>query len=324
MQQVSNDEHHGKLKSLLKQDLVPIIIIFLVFFISLSIMSDKFLTVNNILNVLRQSSIMFIAATGMTIVVIAGGVDISIGSILAVSGIFSAAAIKDWGLPVWVSILFGILLGGMLGLINGILVVKTRVQPIIITLATMQAYRAFPYLYTNAQPVVGLPDEYKFLGQGYVGPIPFPVVLMAIAFIIGYIVLSKTQFGLRVYAIGSNENTARLTGIKVNKYKLLTYMTLGLLSGLAGVMLTARIGSGVPSMGDGFEFDVLTAVLIGGVSLSGGKGSMVGTLIGCLIMGTLSNGLNLLNVSSYLQMLIMGGMLILAVSVDALAKERRN
>lgn len=324
MQQELSKTKAGKIKGLLKSDLVPIIIIFLVFFIGLSILSDKFLTLNNMLNVLRQISITFVAAVGMTIVVIAGGVDISIGSVLAVVGVFSAAALKDWGAPVGVAIVFGILLGGLLGLINGVLIIKTKVQPIIITLATMQAYRAFPYLYTNAQPIVGLSDDYKFIGQGYIGPIPFPVIIMAAVFIVGYVVLSKTQFGTRLYVIGSNENAARLTGIKVTKYKLATYVILGLLSGLAGVMLTARIGSGVASTGDGFEFDTLTAVLIGGVSLNGGKGNMIGTLFGCLIMGILSNGLNILNVSSYLQMLIMGCMLILAVSVDSLAKERRN
>ncbi len=308
----------------LRFQVLPIIVVMIIFIIVLSVLSDSFLTIENMFNIARQISMIFITAAGMTMLLVSGGVDISVGSMLAVTGVISSAAAVYWGINPFIAIIIGIIVGALLGGFNSFFIVKGKIAPIIVTLATMSIFRSIPFLLTEANPVFGLPDFYKYIGQGYLWKIPFPVILMIIIFIITYFVLTKTTFGLRLYVIGGNEKAARLSGINVNLYKYVTYIITGVFAGLSGVMLTARLGSGISTAGQGFEFDVLTAVLIGGVSLNGGKGSIIGAMVGCLIMGILSNGLNLLNVSAYYQMLLKGAMLLFAVLLDSLARKSEN
>lgn len=312
------------LTRIFKSELFTILVILACFVLTFSILSDKFFTFGNLLNIARQVSVLFITALGMTLLLVTAGVDISVGAIMCIAGVFSSAALVDFGLNPVLSIFIGIALGALCGFFNGFIVIKTGIAPIIVTLATTSIFQSFPYLYTNAEPIFGLSDEFKAIGQGYIGAIPIPVALMTMLGIFFWVLLSKTKFGLRLYAIGSSEKGAELTGISVKTYKLITYVITGALAGLSGVILTARLGSGVSSAGKDFAFDVLTGTLIGGVSLNGGKGSVLGALIGCLIMGVMGNGLNLLNVSTYYQMLFKGVMLLAAVSIDTYAKAAKN
>ncbi|WP_097157204.1 ABC transporter permease subunit [Bacillus oleivorans] len=283
----------------------------------LTIMSPNFLTVDNILNVLRQVSINGLIAFGMTFVILTGGIDLSVGSIFALSSALTAGFMVG-GMDPMMAVLLGVMLGALMGAANGLVISKGKVAPFIATLATMTIFRGLTLVYTEGRPITGLSDAVSFqmIGKGYFLGIPFPVILMLISFAILMVVLRKTTFGRGVYAIGGNEEASRLSGLKVDGIKIGVYTISGAMAALAGIILTSRLNSAQPTAGTSYELDAIAAVVLGGTSLSGGRGRIVGTLIGVLIIGVLNNGLNLLGVSSFYQQVVKGGVILLAVLLD--------
>lgn len=298
------------------QKLGPVIGLLLIVVI-ISVMSPNFLTLNNLLNVLRQVSINALIAFGMTFVILTGGIDLSVGSILALTGAVTAGFLAS-GMDPMLAMFLGLLLGAILGAINGIIISKGKVAPFIATLATMTIYRGLTLVYTEGKPISGLGDSLSFqlIGKGYFFGIPVPVITMAIAFGVLYFVLKKTTFGRRVYAVGGNEEASRLSGIKVDRIKVYVYALTGTLAALASLILTSRLNSAQPTAGNMFELDAIAAVVLGGTSLTGGRGWIVGTLIGALIIGVLNNGLNLIGVSSFFQQVVKGAVILVAVLLD--------
>lgn len=285
--------------------------------IFLGFMSDAFFTLDNILNLLRQISVNALIAFGMTFVILTAGIDLSVGSLLALGSALTAGLLTS-GLDPMLAVLLGLLIGFGLGAINGLIITKGKVAPFIATLATMTIYRGATLVYTDGMPITGLSDSFAFemIGGGYILGIPFPVILMIGVFLIFYFVLKKTVFGRQVYAVGGNEEASILSGIKADRVKIWVYSLTGMLSVLAGMILTSRLNSAQPTAGEMFELDAIAAVVIGGTSLMGGRGRITGTLIGALIIGVIDNGLNLMNVSSFYQQIVKGGVILLAVLLD--------
>ena len=298
------------------QKLVPFLGLFLIITI-ITILNPDFLSVSNLLNVLRQVSINAIIAFGMTFVILTGGIDLSVGSILALTGAVTAGMMAGGTDPI-LAVLLGLILGALLGAVNGVLIAKGNVAPFIATLATMTIYRGLTLVYTEGRPISGLGDSLTFqmLGKGYFLGIPVPVVTMLISFGILYFILKKTTFGRRVYAVGGNEEASKLSGIKTGRIKIYVYSLTGFLSALAALILTSRLNSAQPTAGQMFELDAIAAVVLGGTSLTGGRGWIVGTLIGALIIGVLNNGLNLIGVSSFFQQVVKGLVILFAVLID--------
>lgn len=266
-------------------------------------------------NVLRQISINALIAFGMTFVILTGGIDLSVGSIFALSSAIAAGLMAS-GTDTFLAIMVGLLAGAVMGMINGILISKGKVAPFIATLATMTVFRGLTLVYTEGKPITGLPESFSMMGKGFFLEIPMPIIWMLIAFVILLIVLKQTTFGRHVYALGSNEEATRLSGISITKVKVLVYTISGLLASLSGIILTSRLNSAQATAGMSYELDAIAAVVLGGTSLSGGKGWIVGTLIGAMIIGVLDNGLNLLNVSSFYQQVVKGGVILIAVLLD--------
>lgn len=287
----------------------------------LGVLSPSFFTLDNILNLLRQVSINALIAFGMTFVILTAGIDLSVGSLLALGSALTAGMLSS-GMDPLLAVLLGLIIGFALGAINGLIITKGKVAPFIATLATMTIFRGATLVYTDGKPITGLSDSFTFemIGRGYVFGIPFPAILMLAAFVILYFVLRKTVFGRQVYAVGGNEEAATLSGIKADRVKIWVYAITGMLTVLAGIILTSRLNSAQPTAGSMYELDAIAAVVIGGTSLMGGRGRIVGTLIGALIMGSIDNGLNLLNVSSFYQQIVKGGVILLAVLADRRSK----
>lgn len=281
----------------------------------ISFLTPRFYTPSNLINIARQISMNTIIAVGMTFVIIGGGIDLSVGSVVGLVGVITTGMIKS-GLGIPAAILIGLLCGGLVGLINGLITARFRIPPFITTLAMMTIARGFALVYTDGRPIWDLPKEFDFIGGGYFGLIPVPVVIMALVLIGAYVVLSQTKFGRYVYALGGNEEAARLSGINTKKIKVIIYTITGALTALSGIILASRLSSGQPTAGTGYELDAIAAVVLGGTSLTGGKGTIFGTLIGALIIGVLDNGLNLLNVSSYYQLVVKGVVIVVAVLMD--------
>ncbi|MEC1759758.1 ABC transporter permease [Schinkia azotoformans] len=290
---------------------------FAVITIILSILSPSFLSLDNILNILRQVSINALIAFGMTFVILTGGIDLSVGSMLALSAALTAGFMAG-GMDPILAMLIGLLAGALMGAFNGFVITKGKVAPFIATLATMTIFRGLALVYTEGRPITGLSKDLSFelMGRGYFFGIPVPVIWMLISYAILYFILKKTTFGRRVYAIGGNEEASILSGIKVDQVKIWVYSITGLLSALAGIILTSRLNSAQPTAGTAYELDAIAAVVLGGTSLSGGRGWIFGTLVGALIIGVLNNGLNLLDVSSFYQQVVKGGVILLAVILD--------
>ncbi|MDQ1004381.1 ribose transport system permease protein [Neobacillus niacini] len=282
-----------------------------------SILNPSFLEPLNILNLLRQVAINALIAFGMTFVILTGGIDLSVGAILALSSALTAGMMVS-GIDPILAILIGCILGGLMGTVNGLLITKGKMAPFIATLATMTIFRGLTLVYTGGNPITGLGDNYLFqlFGRGYFLGIPVPAITMILTFVILFIILHKTPFGRKTYAIGGNEKAALISGIKVPKVKVMIYSLSGMLAALAGAILTSRLNSAQPTAGTSYELDAIAAVVLGGTSLSGGKGRIFGTLIGALIIGTLNNGLNLLGVSSFYQMVVKGIVILIAVLLD--------
>jgi ribose transport system permease protein len=290
---------------------------FAIITIILSVISPSFLTLDNVFNVLRQVSINALIAFGMTFVILTGGIDLSVGSMLALSSALTAGMLASGVDPI-LAILLGLLAGGLMGAINGLIITKGKVAPFIATLGTMTIFRGATLVYTDGRPITGLTESslFEMMGKGYFGWIPVPILWMLTTYLILYLILKKTTFGRRVYAIGGNEEASILSGIRVERVKIWVYSITGTLSALAGIILASRLNSAQPTAGAAYELDAIAAVVLGGTSLSGGKGWIFGTLVGALIIGVLNNGLNLMNVSSFYQQVVKGGVILLAVLLD--------
>ena len=260
-------------------------------------------------------------AIGMTLVMLTGGIDISVGSMLAMAGVLCAKLSADVGLPLWIAVVITLLIGALFGLINGAAVTRLHIPALIATLATQTILKGIAYLLTNAVPVKNLSTTYKFLGQGYIfGVIPVPLIITVALYVLAWWYLDKTYLGRRVYLSGGNEEAARLSGINTKWTITGTYVFSGVFAAIAGVLMAARLGSGQPSVGSGFEMDVITATVLGGISVNGGKGKVVNVFVGACIMGVLANGMTMLNINQYLQWIINGLVLLFAVTMSNLRK----
>ena len=285
---------------------------------------NTFLTRTNIFNVLRQSASNLMLACGMTMVIILGGIDLSVGSIIAMSGVFAAGAVVWGGLPEIVGIIIGILSGLVFGLFNGFIIANTKIPPFIVTLASMNIAKGIAQVYSGGKPIRCMTDPWKFLGAGYVGPIPTPVITMFIVFIIAVLLLNHTRIGRHIYAVGGNDTAAAFSGINIAKVKFVVFAFSGCMAGLAGVTIASRLYSGTCTSGDGAEMDAIAAVVVGGTSMAGGSGKLGGTLIGVLIIGILNNGLNLMGINSNWQYIVKGVVILLAVYVDFLRSNAKK
>lgn len=308
-----------------KRDLRSFVMVGILFLLCavFSISKKEFLTPTNIFNIMRQVSIMGIVAVGMTVVIVAGGLDLSVGSLIGVSGVLTSTLMVNAGIPPVVSMLLGIAAVTVLGFLTGLIINGIGLLPMIVSLGMMTSARGLSYVITGGLPVYNLPKNYTYLGQGYVGVIPVPVIIMVVIFLTGWFVLEKTRFGMYFYSIGGNAEVARLSGIPVKKYSIISYTVNGLLCGIAGIILMYRVNSGQPRAGDQMEMDVITACVLGGISLNGGEGKVWGAFVGCMIIGVLANGLLLMNIGEYYQMLLKGIILVAAVSLDKLSRKKR-
>ncbi|OZG74171.1 ribose ABC transporter permease [Hahella sp. CCB-MM4] len=288
---------------------------FVVIFIAMAFVNDNFLTSTNLSNVARQVSINAIIAVGMTCAILTGGIDLSVGPVMALSGTV-AAGLMVAGFPPEVAILGGLLVGALFGAGNGAFVAYAKMPPIIVTLATMGIARGLALIYTGGYPISGLPQGFSILGRGEFLGIQLPILVMLVVYILAFVLLNHTAIGRYIYAIGGNEEAARLSGIRVSRYKVLVYTISGLTAALAGIVLTSRLMSGQPNSGIGFELDAIAAVVLGGTAIAGGRGAIIGTLIGAMMLGVLNNGLNLMGVSPYVQNIIKGGIILLAIYIS--------
>lgn len=289
----------------------------IVLMIFVTVLNPGFISPHNILNLLRQVSTNALIAFGMTFVIITGGIDLSVGSTLALSSALTAGMIVS-GLDPILAMVAGVAVGFVLGAVNGLLITKGRMAPFIATLATMTIFRGLTLVYTDGNPITGIGDSFifKYMGRGYLFGIPFPVVLMLVCFALLFVLLHKMTFGRKTFAIGGNEKAAYIAGIKSDRIKIMIYAISGMMASIAGIIITSRLNSAQPTAGTSYEMDAIASVVLGGTSLSGGRGRIVGTLIGALIIGTLNNGLNLLGVSSFYQQVVKGIVIIIAVLID--------
>ncbi|WP_442870461.1 ABC transporter permease [Aneurinibacillus sp. Ricciae_BoGa-3] len=299
------------------------LLILIALMIFMSVLSSNFLTSDNLLNIVRQMSVVGIVAMGVTMVIITTGIDLSSGSVIALVSVSVATFAHPGSYPLILTIVIGLGIGLLVGVVNGTIIAKGNIAPFIVTLGTMTAARGAAMLLTDGRPVGDLSDSFQFIGQGDLLGIPVPVIIFGLVGVISYILLNKTKFGKRVYAIGGNEQAAVIAGINVDKFKILIYGFAGLLSAVGGIILTSRIASGQPTAGLMYEMDAITAAVIGGTSLSGGIGTIGGTIIGALIIGVMNNGLDQLNVSSYWQQILKGAIITVAVLIDS-RKNRRK
>jgi len=287
------------------------------------ILTPYFLTVSNLLNVAEQTSINAIVAVGMTFVILSAGIDLSVGSIVALSGVILGMALRD-GQSLALALALALVVGVVSGAVNGLLISHGGLPPFIVTLGTMSIARGAALLFTEGRPISGFDESFRVLATGRVGFVPAPVIVMAVVYAAAHFVLSRTTFGRYVYAIGGNEEATRLSGVAVRFHKAMIYAVSGLMSAVAAVILTARLNSAQPIAGMMYELDAIAATVIGGTSLMGGEGTLGGTLVGALIMGVLRNGLNLLGVSSFLQQIVIGGVIVVAVLLDTVLKRKHR
>ncbi len=291
----------------------------LLFSVIISVISPRFLTASNLLNVFRQTSINAIIAAGMTLVILTGGIDLSVGSTIAFSGAVAARMLVA-GNNVVFTIIVAIAIGAAAGIFNGLIITKGKVQPFIATLATQILLRGATLVFTDGRPIAvageSISKFFKALGPGKIFEIPIPVIIMIVIFAIIYYILNNTRFGRHIYAVGGNEKASRLSGVNTDKIKVLAYTISGVLAAVAGIIMTSRLSSAQPTAGDGYELDAIAAVVLGGTSLTGGQGSVIGTIIGALIIGILNNALNLMDVQSYYQTIAKGLVILAAVLID--------
>ena len=321
LQMSIQNSNKSKVSAVLSSYMIYLILVIMIVAIS-ALSGGRFLKITNILNVLRQVTITGTLAIGMTLVLITGGIDLSVGAIMAIAGVVSAdLAHVDGGLPLIVSILAGIGIGLLFGAISGWLVAWLNAPAFIVTLGMTSIARGIAYIYTQGSPIINLSDSFLFIGKGTLLGIPFPVYLFAVFVLINVYILHFSKLGRYIYAIGNNESAAIASGVKTKIVKLFVYCNCGALAGFTGLLLASRTSSAVPNAASGYELDAIAAAVIGGTSTAGGVGSMFGTVVGILILGILSNGLDLLNVSSYIQQVVKGVVIIAAVLLDVMNKK---
>jgi ribose/xylose/arabinose/galactoside ABC-type transport system permease subunit len=311
-------------KILIEWNRYGLILAFLLWCVALVILQPVFISSENLMNILRQISMVSIIAIGSFLVVLTGGIDLSVGAVAALSGVICAILLKSLGLPIAVGMLGGVLMGVSIGVLNGLMVTRIRMAAFIATLITMNFAKGIAFILTNGRPVSGLPPAFIVLGRGYLWFIPIPVIIMIVIYLATAYILGKTRFGLRVYGIGGNAEAVRLAGVPVQKYLNAVYLISGAAAGFAGVILASRLNSGSPNVGETYVFDAITAIVLGGTSLAGGTGNIFGVFLGSVFMGTLSNGLNLLNVPAYYQLICKAVLLAAAVSLDIRGKHARG
>lgn len=291
-------------------------IVFVLVLVFLSVGADNFLTVPNLVNVVRQSTMVGFLALGMTFVMITAGIDLSVGSMVGLSGVVAATMAPAEGAAFLLPIVIAVLVGVLVGLLNASLIIFGGILPFLATLAMMAVVRSSALIFTEGQPVAGLSESFQKLGTGMIGPVPIPVLLFAACAVVTHFILSRTRFGRHVYAVGGNEEAAQKVGIPVRSVLMKVYLIAGVLAAIGGVVLTARVNGADPLAGTGYELNAIAAVVIGGTSLFGGTGTVRGTVLGVLLVGVVLNGLNLLNVSSYYQQAIQGLILVIAVLLN--------
>jgi ribose transport system permease protein len=294
--------------------LVGLIVLFTVF-------TRAFLTFDNFIVILRQISVIGICAFGETLVVIAGGIDLSVGATVALSGVIAAVLAKFLLVPVPLAFLAGAAAGAVCGLLNGLLTTRIRIPPIIVTLGTLTIIRGLAFIVVGGNTVFGMPLGYRLLGRSYIGFIPIPVIIMVIVFAVFFLLLNNFRFGRHIYAIGSNEEAALISGINVKRTKMAVFALSGLMAGISGAILSSRLDSGQAATAEGLELDVLTAVVLGGVSIAGGRGRLGSVFVGVLIIGILANGMILLNIQHFYQLVIKGVVLLIAVGLDTIRQK---
>jgi len=289
----------------------------LIFFcVIMTIASPNFLKIDNLLNILRQVSINGMLALAMTFVILTGGIDLSVGALLAFTGTLAAGIISKNNFPVPLAIIIALSAGTLVGAINGIIISTSKIAPFIVTLATMNVIRGLAYIYTGGLPIRVVMPSFNVIGQGYIGPIPNPVLYFLILYIILDFMLKRTSFGRHVYSIGDSPDASWFAGINVNRTKFFVYTLTGFITAIAGIVLSSRMYSGQPTAGQGYELDAVAACVLGGASMSGGTGRLTGTLYGALVIGVLNNGLNILNINSFWQLIAKGLVILLALYLD--------
>lgn len=295
---------------------------FIAICVLISLFSHVFLTSDNLFNVLRQVSTNACLALGMTMVIILGGIDLSVGSIIALTGTLTVGFITNGHMGIWIAIFLGLVLGTFCGFVNGIIIANTGIPPFIVTLAMMNIARGAAYIYSKGLPVRSFDDTFSAIGDGYLGPIPLPVIYMVVFIVAVSLLLNKTKLGIYIFAVGGNPEAAKFSGIPIKRVQVIVYTLTGFLCAFAGVVLASRMYSGQPSVAQGFELDAIAACVLGGVSMSGGIGRVGGTVLGVLVIGVINNGLNLLNVNSFWQLVVKGIIILIAVYVDMLKKKK--
>ncbi len=308
----------SKIIKFLKDRAIFVVLALLV--ILMSVLTDRFLTVDNLFSIARQVSMLGIASIGMTFVILLGGIDLSIGSIITFANIVGAYFMVVLGMNMWITILLMLVFSTLIGLLNGFIIAEFNMPALIVTFATQIIFEGLAYMISGGMSMSGFPKAFSFIGQGYLWVIPVPVILMCICFVIGALILNRSYFGRYFYALGGNEEASLLSGISVHGIKCLVYALSGLFAGIAAVVFLSRTNSGQPNVGKGYEFNVITAVVLGGVSVNGGYGRISNVVAGVLIIGILSNGMVLLDISAYMQMVVKGIILLLAVGFDCVQK----
>ena len=289
-----------------------------------SVFGNNFLTQTNVVNLLRTCATNCYLAIGVQMAIILAGIDLTGGALAALTGVVCVMTFEDAGLPIWIGIVVGVLIGVVVGMANGIIITYTGIHPFVVTLAMQSICRGAAYLLANGSPVTTTNRSFSAFGSGSLGVVPLPVVYMTIFLILDFFLLNKTRTGRHIYAVGGNETSARFSGININKIKILVWTISGAMAGFCGVVLAARLSSGQPSTGEGYETDAIAAAVLGGTSFFGGTGTVGGLIIGVLIIGLISNGLNLMHVNSYWQYVLKGVIIIAAVYVDMLKQKRQN
>ena len=311
----------GRLGPIMKKNVPFLILVFLL--VLFSFVAPNFMTFGNIRTLIRQVSFTGISAVGLMFVMISGGIDLSIGSQIVFSNVLLAIMMVDWNLPPALAIPLIMVVGTGLGVINGLLCIKLKIHPLIITLGTSAIFKGFGYIINRSRNIMGFPDSFRWFGQGFVWGIPVPVIVMVVVALIGSFILTRTYFGRRVFALGGNEEAARLAGVNINKMKVLLFMICGFVTSITTVLLLSRVFAGQTITGQGLEFDCLTAALLGGVSFKGGEGTIFGLITGIIIIGVLNNAMQLASFPDFSQTVVKGTVLLIAVAFDVYQKTRK-
>lgn len=296
------------------------VIAFIAIIVIFSLLSDRFFTFDNFFNVLRQVSTNGIIALGMTLVIICGGIDLSVGSVMAFAGTICCGLIED-GMHYTLAILITLMCAVVFGLFNGFFVARVNMPPFIVTLATMQMIRGCAYIYSQGSPIRAIDESFNMLGNGYIQVVPVPVILFLVVTLIIYLILHRSKMGVYIYAVGGNKSCAIYSGINARKVEISVFVISAMCAALSGIILASRMYSGQPTSGQGAEMDAIAAAVLGGTSFSGGSGKVSGTVLGILIIGVMNNGLNILNVASYYQLVLKGIIILLAIYVDMIKKK---